>query len=251
MKICPKCKTEHSKIGIFCSRSCANSRGPRTEEFKQKVRTKMIGRNVPNINKGKFLIERVKKLCAYCNKEFICKINDNKKYCSSSCVGHVSGGYKEKSGRSKTGYYRGIYCGSTYELAFLIWNLDNNKPVKRCDKIFNYIYKNQVRKYFPDFEINEKIYEIKGRKTDVDFYKIKASNAILIDSNLIKPYIAYVATKYKLSKNNLWKLYDNPDSKPCQCCGTQYIPTKIKSLYCSRSCSMKMNRRKAKKFQSP
>lgn len=26
MKVCPKCTTEHDKKGIFCSRSCANSR---------------------------------------------------------------------------------------------------------------------------------------------------------------------------------------------------------------------------------
>ena len=26
MKFCPKCKKERSKHGIFCSRSCANSR---------------------------------------------------------------------------------------------------------------------------------------------------------------------------------------------------------------------------------
>lgn len=26
------------------------------------------------------------------------------------------GGYRKGSGRSKHGYYKGIYCGSTYEL---------------------------------------------------------------------------------------------------------------------------------------
>jgi len=26
MKVCPKCKEQHSKSGVFCSRSCANSR---------------------------------------------------------------------------------------------------------------------------------------------------------------------------------------------------------------------------------
>ena len=34
MKTCPKCNNIHSKDGTFCSRSCANSRGPRSLEFK-------------------------------------------------------------------------------------------------------------------------------------------------------------------------------------------------------------------------
>lgn len=35
MKICPKCKTEHKLSGIYCSRSCANSR-IFTEESRKK-----------------------------------------------------------------------------------------------------------------------------------------------------------------------------------------------------------------------
>lgn len=44
IKICPKCFSNHSKNGLFCSRSCANSRGKRTEDFKNKVRKKLLGR---------------------------------------------------------------------------------------------------------------------------------------------------------------------------------------------------------------
>jgi len=36
MKSCPKCNTDHSKPGIFCSRSCANSREWTEEAKKQK-----------------------------------------------------------------------------------------------------------------------------------------------------------------------------------------------------------------------
>ena len=36
MKLCPKCNTEHSKPGTFCSRSCANSREWSDEAKKQK-----------------------------------------------------------------------------------------------------------------------------------------------------------------------------------------------------------------------
>jgi len=47
--VCPKCNilfNNYSKHGSkkFCSRKCANSRGPRTEEFKKAVREKATGR---------------------------------------------------------------------------------------------------------------------------------------------------------------------------------------------------------------
>ncbi len=37
MKQCPKCSTEHTKLGVFCSRSCANSR-TFSDEAKEKKR---------------------------------------------------------------------------------------------------------------------------------------------------------------------------------------------------------------------
>ena len=39
MKICPKCKSEHDKSGLYCSRKCANSRSF-SEETKEKKRKK-------------------------------------------------------------------------------------------------------------------------------------------------------------------------------------------------------------------
>ena len=37
MKVCPKCDTSHSNKGIFCSRSCANSRNFSPESIKKKI----------------------------------------------------------------------------------------------------------------------------------------------------------------------------------------------------------------------
>jgi hypothetical protein len=44
MKVCPKCNTEHDKTGLFCSRSCANSR-IWNEEINAKRSAKLTGRN--------------------------------------------------------------------------------------------------------------------------------------------------------------------------------------------------------------
>ena len=38
-----------------------------------------------------------------------------------------TGGIREGAGRSKSGWYKGYYCNSSYELAWVIYSLDNNK----------------------------------------------------------------------------------------------------------------------------
>ena len=70
-KQCPKCNKIHVKLGKFCSRSCANSRGPRSEEFKQKVGNKL---------RGKSYKKYYFKICRICGDEFLHK-NRNKKNC--------------------------------------------------------------------------------------------------------------------------------------------------------------------------
>lgn len=72
MNICPKCKSLHEKSSTFCSRSCSNSRGPRTEDFKQKIRNKLKGRKKPY----KEILERIFIKCIVCQIEFKIKINE-------------------------------------------------------------------------------------------------------------------------------------------------------------------------------
>ena len=60
----------HSKNGAFCSRSCANSRGPRSESFKNKVRDKYLQRVEQGYdnNKGKNRVDRIVASCIVCGK---------------------------------------------------------------------------------------------------------------------------------------------------------------------------------------
>ena len=96
MKQCPKCPNLHNKPGIFCCRSCANSRGPRTEEFKKTVRNKILGTkqskdtikkksgdNHPK-RKGKNFPQYRTIGCLYCNLDFISK-NEKHNFCSRIC----------------------------------------------------------------------------------------------------------------------------------------------------------------------
>lgn len=98
MKTCPFCSNTHNKPGIFCSRSCANSRGPRSESFKLKVRQKLLGKklSIEHLNslprgdnhfkrKNKN-IQSLKPLydeCEFCKSTFINK--KTSKFCTKKC----------------------------------------------------------------------------------------------------------------------------------------------------------------------
>lgn len=45
----------------------------------------------------------------------------------------------------------GISFDSSWELAFYLYHRDNGFNIKRCEKSFEYVYKNETHKYFPDF----------------------------------------------------------------------------------------------------
>lgn len=92
MKTCPKCNEEHNKNGRFCSSQCANSRGPRTDEFKNKVSLKLKGKNytTPESIKQSILsrgrtphIELPNTICLICDKDTNTK---HRKTCSNKCL---------------------------------------------------------------------------------------------------------------------------------------------------------------------
>lgn len=89
----------------FCSRSCANSRGPRTEDFKKKVKGKLTGRSVS---------QRVDKTCEWCEKHFQVTIaNEKVKCCSTDCS--KKNRYKNVD-KTSLKYYREL-CNFRFNLA--------------------------------------------------------------------------------------------------------------------------------------
>jgi hypothetical protein len=96
IKKCPRCQKDfddYSQWGAkkFCSKSCASSRGPRSEDFKVKVRKKLIG--VASPHKGKEIVERIFKNCYICDVPVKIKINkiDNNVTCKSkNCLSEHS-----------------------------------------------------------------------------------------------------------------------------------------------------------------
>lgn len=116
-------------------------------------------------------------------------------------------GYRKGSGICKHGSYKGYYCDSSWELAYIIYNLEHGILFSRNKIGFNYIFNNKIHKYYPDFIIGEKYVEIKGYFTDQVNEKIKQFplNLEIIDKEKIKPYLEYTINKYG---KDFIKLYD-------------------------------------------
>lgn len=246
-KICPKCGNIHNKPGKFCSRSCGNSRSW-TEESKRKLSEKLKGVPQPN-NHGRGLKPRIEKFCLTCNGSFFATEKNGRKYCCKECgmKSPNQGGYREGSGRAKTGYYKGIYCGSTYELAWVIYQTDNQKEFTRFSSTLEF----EGKKYIPDFLQDGKIIEIKGYESPESVaLKTNVANkngyeVIVLRKDDLKDIFAWVKERY--SYKHLQELYD--DHKPkfqytCDFCGDlidREFKSKTKQIFCSRSCVGKNN----------
>ena len=228
-QICPKCGKEfetecsesvykRGKYKKFCSRKCANSRCFSEDANKKKSNSLKQYYSEHDMPIGFY--HKVKTYyCKQCGKPFTMKdIRDTtgRQYCSSDCRSkwvkeNVKwGGYRDRSGRGKSGWYKGVYCSSTWELAYLIYCLDHNVPIERCKEERTYIYNGELHKYYPDFVTPEGIIEIKGYSTKQWEAKRQYNpDIIVLYKSDMEKYLKYVHDNYT---NNLIELYD--DSKP-------------------------------------
>lgn len=122
------------------------------------------------------------------------------------------GGLRKGSGRGKKGYYKGYYCDSTYELAYIAYNLDHNIEFKRCPRNIYYIYqyKEKVYKYYPDFILPDgSLIETKGYHSEIVDLKINSVKdrkiTVLYEKDLNYAF-NYLKDKYKIT--SLEQLYD-------------------------------------------
>lgn len=158
---------------------------------------------------------------AYTRHILHCKQNPNYTEDASARKGtHISektrkklqlnaGGLRHGAGRGKKGRYKGIWCDSSWELAFVIYNLEHNITIERNKDYFEYTYNNEIHKYFPDFIINDEYIEIKGFDTD----KVNAKIEQFPKDKILKVYhkedlnevFDYVINKYG---DDFIKLYE-------------------------------------------
>jgi hypothetical protein len=72
------------------------------------------------------------------------------------------GGYKRGSGIGKKGWYKGIWCDSSWELAYLLYQEERGVSVQRNQERFSYQLEGKDHYYTPDFIVNGSLVEIKG-----------------------------------------------------------------------------------------
>ena len=201
-----------------------------------------------NLYKEKQKSKKVEKKCPICQKKFIvnsCSIN--RIYCSRLCYfkdkdglfrKKHGGGKREHSGRGKKGWYKGYYCDSSWELAYVIYNIEHNIKFERNKQGFEYWYLGNKHKFYPDFILEDGTYvEIKGYLNEKNKIKINSFQdcLIVLDKHGIKVYLDYVESKYGKDFTNLYENNPNKEMKnKCKICGKP-----CKKEYCSRKCSGK------------
>lgn len=227
----------HKRLPKYCGSSCANKHDV-SEETKKKIREGVISFNEKkhDFNKlvyhkqvknkkeyDKIKIEKIiptlqtKLKCKYCKKEFLYKKGESfsRLYCSPECkhnfLSEHTGGYRKGSGCGKSGWYKGIHCDSSWELAFVVYHLDNNLKIERCKEYRKYVFNNEIHTYIPDFVTDNGIVEIKGYKNEVWEEKEKQNPDIkVLYKKDMESYITYAVQKYGL---NFINLYDDSGIK--------------------------------------
>lgn len=179
----------------FCNRSCSTKHNNKKrvekgyvgngEKTSKTLRRKYKSGEIKSTNPydpSKHIIKK----CIECDKEFHSYVDRNRKFCSKKCANDYRtrlfkegklhfGGYNGKQySHGKRGFYKGFHCDSSYELAFVIYHLENNIPFCRNIEGFEYKWNGTVRKYYPDFILNGEYIEIKGWMNDRDKEKIKS-----------------------------------------------------------------------------
>lgn len=126
---------------------------------------------------------------------------------SAKMIGNDHWKFNNNRGNGKKGWYKGIFCDSAWELAFVVYNIDHNIPIQRCKQIFEYEMDGRHHTYHPDFITPEGIIEIKGIWNNISRLKHKLFPDIIIyDSIKMKPILDYVITTYG---DDFWKkLYE-------------------------------------------
>ena len=112
---------------------------------------------------------------------------------------------KNRTHNKYRGTYKGIPFQYSFELAWIVWNIEHDVKFFRCDESFNYFdsMQNKTRTYYPDFKLEDgTIVEIKGRVTQNTLDKKQAivdiyhRPYILLTQDKIQHCLDYCKNKY-------------------------------------------------------
>lgn len=216
---CPHCGKLYSKAGIATHVWRTHGEG---SNFQPLAEHKKINPDYVPYNKGKTaatddsIRRRVASYRATLKVRYPLGIPRTDKFrqiLSDSAKRQGFGGYNSHCSRGKKGWYKGIWCDSSWELAFVIWCLDGGKDIKRNAQAFPYMIQDKVRNYYPDFLVDGELVEIKGYVSPITFTKISSvPRPVKLYSRLeLQHVFDYIAQHYgKVVDRNIHELYDKP-----------------------------------------
>jgi hypothetical protein len=203
------------KSGNACCEYSPNSCETKIKNFSSKMKGKTVW------NKGKkgiYTDEHRKKISdAQKNNKGIASTPEKEllrklKISETAKKNKLSGGLRSGSGLGKKGRYKGYWCDSSWELAWVIYSLEHNVKFERNNVGFIYNYNGQDRKYYPDFIVGETYYEIKGRRSyeqldEENKEKISQfkNNLVVLYFKEMQPYLNYVIDKYGKNFTDLYE----------------------------------------------
>lgn len=187
--------TYQTRMGKWCccekKNQCPEIRRKNSEGLKRAHKNKPVWLPTPHSawNKG-LTMPKGDFTCQFCGIEFLnrdkafrtyherhCEQNPNalpihkriftekdRKVLSEGAKRRQLGGYEHgrKGGHGRRGYYKGFYCMSSWELAFVYYHLSQQHPIEQCREHFEYFLDGKKRTYTPDFKIDGVYYEIKN-----------------------------------------------------------------------------------------
>ena len=233
----PKYRVDHEGLDCkFCGKTCKNNNSLRNHERLCKLnphRQQPVGgrTNIPNFNQqgrvawNKGLTKEtspILKAVSEHMKEYVRsenytgplgKTGSNNTSSSIEVREKISrtmaDRYAYPRGWAKRGWYKGIWCDSSWELAYILWATDNKISFVRNRTRFEYLWDGYIHNYTPDFYLPEEdVYiEIKGQFDDKA--KAKAEQfpckLVVYEVEEIIPILKYVEEKYG---SNFTELYD-------------------------------------------
>ena len=131
---------------------------------------------------------------------------------SKKLTGRIAGP-KVGLGRGHKGWYKGIWCDSSYELAYVYDCLEKGLSIRRNTERFPYVWEGVEKGYYPDFIVEEDLVEIKGYSNPQTEFKMSQCTkplTILREKDL-KKSLDSIKLKYG---NKFWEvLYNREDGQ--------------------------------------
>ncbi len=159
---CYSCAMTHngkSKRADLVEINCKNCNNPFTTKKVKFIKKCCCVECAQELNKTREVTKRlivkkrnkVNKICEVCKKNFL-TARKKVKFCCKKCADagkdcSKCGGYRSKGGRGKSGWYKGYWCDSSWELAWVIHAIDNNIWFERNTHGFDYYFNNKKQKY--------------------------------------------------------------------------------------------------------